>query len=114
MRAERPLPKSYKAELDISTLLGDEESSEYQQLIGILRWAVELGRIDIALEVSYMSSYLCAPRKGHMEAAPINMPEALGNPVVISVFVDADHDVFQPQMGQIENSLPSTHHRRDL
>eukprot|EP00978_Attheya_sp_CCMP212_P015011 scaffold38581_cov48-Attheya_sp.AAC.2 len=24
-------------------------------------------------------------------AAPINMPEALGNPVVISVFVDADH-----------------------
>eukprot|EP00978_Attheya_sp_CCMP212_P043248 scaffold278896_cov71-Attheya_sp.AAC.1 len=49
-RAERPLPKSYKAELDVTTLLGDEESSEYQQLIGILRWAVELGRIDIALE----------------------------------------------------------------
>eukprot|EP00978_Attheya_sp_CCMP212_P005282 scaffold11749_cov55-Attheya_sp.AAC.6 len=24
-------------------------------------------------------------------AAPINMPEALGNPVLISVFVDADH-----------------------
>jgi hypothetical protein len=136
-RAERPLPKTYKAELDTTTLLGDEESSEYQQLIGILRWAVELGRIDIALEVSYMSSYLCAPRKGHMEAvynifayldkhlesnlvfddkiptidedvfvktdwsdsvyetelpaAPINMPEPLGNPVIISAFVDADH-----------------------
>jgi hypothetical protein len=27
---------------------------------------------------------------------------------------DSDIDVFQPQMGQIENSPPSTHHRRDL
>jgi hypothetical protein len=136
-RAERPYPKTYKAELDTTNLLNDEEASEYQQMIGILRWAVELGRIDIALEVSLLSSYLCAPRKGHMEAvynifayldkhlesnlvfddkipsvdeevftktnwadsvyetelpaAPPNMPEPLGNPVVISVFVDADH-----------------------
>eukprot|EP00978_Attheya_sp_CCMP212_P023693 scaffold73044_cov34-Attheya_sp.AAC.1 len=68
-RAERPLPKSYKAELDTTTLLNDDKASEYQQCIGILRWAVELGRIDIALEVSILSSYVCAPRKGHnMEA----------------------------------------------
>eukprot|EP00978_Attheya_sp_CCMP212_P007612 scaffold17579_cov32-Attheya_sp.AAC.1 len=27
---------------------------------------------------------------------------------------DVSVDMFQPQMGQIENSPPSTHHRRDL
>eukprot|EP00978_Attheya_sp_CCMP212_P006884 scaffold16068_cov26-Attheya_sp.AAC.2 len=67
-RTERPLPKSYKAELETTTLLNDDKASEYQQCIGILRWVVELGRIDIALEVSLLSSYLCALRKGHMEA----------------------------------------------
>jgi hypothetical protein len=37
------------------------------QLIGILRWAVELGRIDIFHEVSIMSQYQASPRRGHLE-----------------------------------------------
>jgi hypothetical protein len=38
-------------------------------LIGVMRWMVELGRIDIATEVSMLSSYLASPREGHLEAA---------------------------------------------
>jgi hypothetical protein len=38
------------------------------QLIGILRWAVEIGRIDIYLEVSLLSQYQANPRLGHLEA----------------------------------------------
>jgi hypothetical protein len=38
------------------------------QLIGILRWAVEIGRIDIYLEVSLLSQYQADPRLGHLEA----------------------------------------------
>jgi hypothetical protein len=34
----------------------------------VLRWAVELGRIDICTEVSMMAAYSAAPREGHMEA----------------------------------------------
>jgi hypothetical protein len=34
----------------------------------MLRWAVELGRIDIALETALMSQYSASPREGHMEA----------------------------------------------
>jgi hypothetical protein len=34
-----------------------------------MRWMVELGRIDIATEVSMLSSYLACPRKGHLENA---------------------------------------------
>ena len=36
-------------------------------MIGILRWAIELGRCDILLEVSQMSRYLAMPREGHLE-----------------------------------------------
>ena len=45
-----------------------EYVSRYQQLIGILRWAVELGRVDIHVEVAIMSQYQASPRQGHLEA----------------------------------------------
>jgi hypothetical protein len=41
----------------------------FQELIGQLRWAVEIGRVDILLEVALLSSYLAMPRVGHLEQA---------------------------------------------
>ena len=41
----------------------------FMSLIGILRWAVELGRIDITTEVSELSSFFSAPRYGHLNQA---------------------------------------------
>jgi hypothetical protein len=66
---ERPMPKSYRPEVDVSPVLTTEHAGRYSQLIGMLRWAVELGRVDIHLELSLLSSYLCEPREGHLEAA---------------------------------------------
>ena len=132
-----PLPPGYKPELDITKELDAEMVQRYQQLIGILRWAVELGRVDIAVEVAILSQYQANPREGHLEALylifhflsknplrrlvfdarvpacdedafqldadwtefygdveeedPPDMPEPLGKPVHINVFVDADH-----------------------
>ena len=135
-----PLPSGYKPELDTTDECDAEHTSRYQQLIGILRWAVELGRIDIQVEVALMSQYQMNPRTGHLEGLyhifhylmrhpkkrlvmdpfyppmeedeelvfnmdadwlpfygdvveedPPNMPEPLGEPVVMTVFVDADH-----------------------
>ena len=40
----------------------------YQELIGILHWAVKIGRVDILLEVSLLSSQLAFPRVGHLQA----------------------------------------------
>lgn len=57
---------SYKPELDVSAECSDDQMSYFQQLIGVLRWIVELGRIDIAYEVSALSSYLASPRTGHL------------------------------------------------
>ena len=66
-RAEAPFKPGYRPEVDISSELGPEEASYYQSLIGMLRWVVELGRVDISLEVSMMSSHLALPREGHLE-----------------------------------------------
>ena len=63
-----PLPPDYKPELDVTDECNGEHVSRYQQLIGILRWAVELGRIDIQIEVALMSQYQASPRQGHLEA----------------------------------------------
>ena len=32
-----------------------------------MRWAIEVGRVDILLEVSLLSSYLALPRIGHLQ-----------------------------------------------
>ena len=42
-----PLPKTYKPELDNTMLCSDDHASRYRQIIGMLKWAVELGRMDI-------------------------------------------------------------------
>jgi hypothetical protein len=62
-----PISSGYRPELDMTPLLGPEKANYYQNLIGILRWAVELGRIDIHIHVSMLSSFLSSPRVGHLE-----------------------------------------------
>src|SRR6056300_696374 len=64
-----PMVLSYEPELDGSPELNDEDRRYYQELIGMLRWATELGRVDILLEVSLLSQYQASPRDGHMEQA---------------------------------------------
>jgi hypothetical protein len=136
-RGRTPLPVAYKPELEQTKELAPAMISRYLQLIGILRWAVELGRIDIALETAIMSQYSASPREGHIEAVyhifaylathpsgtivfdattpildedsfhhdadwkpfygnvqeeqPSDMPYALGLPVSMACFVDANH-----------------------
>ncbi len=63
-----PLPAGYKPELEMTEELSDDMMSGCRQLIGILRWAVELGRIDILYEVGLMSQYQAVAREGHLEA----------------------------------------------
>jgi hypothetical protein len=66
-KCDIPLPVDYRPELDTSTELEAKDAGHYQSLIGILRWIVELGRIDICLEVSMMASCVALPRDGQLE-----------------------------------------------
>ena len=105
-------------------------------MIGKILWAVEIGQVDILLEVALLSQHLALPREGHLEQAlrllgylrehkklrlrfycgmptvddqflklydwidfycretdsvPVNMPEASGLSVSVSMLVDANH-----------------------
>jgi hypothetical protein len=42
------VPVDYDSSTDISDILDPECSSFYQHLTGVMRWIVELGRIEIA------------------------------------------------------------------
>ena len=46
------LPSGYRPELDVSPELSRAGYLRYNSLIGTLRWAVEIGRVDICCEVS--------------------------------------------------------------
>ena len=47
----------YRPELDMTRLLSDEQANYYQNLIGVLCWAVELGQIDIHVQVAMLQCY---------------------------------------------------------
>ena len=61
------MPQGYHPELDESDELERDDITMYQELIGILRWAVEIGRVDILTELSLLSAYQASPREGHLE-----------------------------------------------
>ena len=56
----------YKPELDVTPLCDEVQHQFYQQMVGILRLMIELGRIDISTEISLMSRYLDQHRIGHL------------------------------------------------
>jgi hypothetical protein len=65
-RASAPFSSNYRPEVDVSAELDETQCAYFQSLISILRWIVELGRIDITAEVSMMASCMALPRIGHL------------------------------------------------
>ena len=66
-KAPTPTVSSFIPELDGTPELNPDDHRLYQEMIGMLRWATELGRVDILHEVSLLSQYQASPRQGHME-----------------------------------------------
>ena len=58
----------YHPREDFIKELSVEVAQFYQKLIGILQWAVEIGRVYILLEVSLLLPHLALPRIGHLQA----------------------------------------------
>ena len=66
-KCRTPMTVVYCPECDVSAELTSEGTQRYQELIGVLPWAAELGRVDILLETAKLSTYMALPRKGHIE-----------------------------------------------
>ena len=66
-RATNQFPTDYDPDLDTTNELDEDQATYYLSQIGILHWIVELGRIDIATEVSLLASHVAFPRKEHLQ-----------------------------------------------
>jgi hypothetical protein len=66
-RCNTPLQSGYRPELDVTAELKIEGIRYFQELIGVLHWSIELGQIDIATEVSMLSTHLAMPCEGHLQ-----------------------------------------------
>ena len=66
-KVSTPLSNEYRPELDVTPELDARRANYYQGLIGVLRWIVELGRIDIIVPIALLSRFLALPREGHLE-----------------------------------------------
>ena len=114
--APNPFEQSYDPDMDITPVLNPEQASYYNSLIGILRWMVELGRLDICTEVSMLASYLAMPREGHLDAAIHIMSYLKGKHnsrlVLDPSYARHDKEVFiddadwRPFYGDVKEALP--------
>ena len=87
----------YEAVTDTSKALDPAEASYFQSIIGVMRWMVEIGRIDIATEVSLLSSHLDHPLERHLEAA-----------LHVMAYLKLKHNyllVFDPTYPKIDESI---------
>jgi hypothetical protein len=65
---DTPAPTDFHPELDQSAFLDEDNVWLYQSYIGILRWATELGRVELTHTAATMAKFSAAPREGHLRA----------------------------------------------
>ena len=85
-----PITYKYRSEEDETSELLGKKMTYFQELIGILRWAIEIGRADILLEVTQLSSHLATPRNGHMEQV-YHIFGYLKENLERKIYLDPDH-----------------------
>ena len=59
----------YCPEVDVTPELDVIQAAYFQSLVGILRWIVELGRVDITVKTLLLASCMAMPRLGHLDQA---------------------------------------------
>ena len=64
-KCKTPMVTKYAPEMDVTAELKADGIQYFQELIGVLRQACEIGRVDILLESSLLSTHLASPRIDH-------------------------------------------------
>ena len=105
----------YRPELDISPTLRPAEANYYQSQIGMLWWAVKLGCMDIATEVSMLASHNALPREGHLTAVfrIFSYLKTKGDArlVLDPTYTTIDYDGFPNKIGtNLTGTRPNTSH----
>jgi hypothetical protein len=95
-KAPTPMSSMYKSEVDVSPELSPEMANFYQSKVGVLRWIIEMGRLDITTEVSMLVAHMAAPREGHLTAV-----------IHVFAYLKNKHNarlIYDPSYPQIETS----------
>ena len=66
-KCKTPMVTNYVPEMDVTAELEADGIQYFQELIGVLRWACEIGRVDILHETYLLSTHLASPHIGHLE-----------------------------------------------
>ena len=98
-KARTPMTSSYVPELDGTPELRPNNVQYYQELIGMCRWATEIGRVDILFEVLMLLQHLACPREGHLEQV-LHIFSYLENKPKLTLYMDhrdpnIDYRLFQ-------------------
>ena len=97
----------YLPELDGTDKLSADDVRLFQELIGVLRWATELGRVDILFEVSILSQYQASPREGHLSQG-FNLFGYLKDNPKISIHMDPTLPNIDYSVFNITQNTPNT------
>jgi hypothetical protein len=116
-KASSPLEQNDHPEMDNSPFLRQDETQQFQSLIGAMHWAVLIGRLDIATAVMSLSSFRAMPRRGHLERAKRTygylrkMKEArirvLTNELDYSDYQDPEYDWSLSVDGDVKEIIPT-------
>ena len=83
--------------MDTYKVLDSSGASYFQSIIGVMRYMVEIGSIEIVIEVYLLLSRLAYPRKGNIEAA-----------LYVMTYLKQKHNslfVFNPTYSKIDESI---------
>jgi hypothetical protein len=115
-KASSPFEQNDHPEMDDSPFLGQDETQQFQSLIGAMQWAVLIRRLDIATAVMSLSSFRAMPRRGHLERAKQiygylrKMKEArirvLTNEPDYSDYQDPEYDWSSSVYGDVKEIIP--------
>ena len=70
-KCKTPMVTKYAPDMDVTAELKADGIHYFQELIGVLRWACEIGRVYILIEISLLLTHLASPRIGHLEQVSI-------------------------------------------
>jgi hypothetical protein len=72
-KASSPLEQNDHPEMDDSPFLGQDETQQFQSLIGAMQWAASIGRLDIVTAVMSLSSFLCNAKERPSRESQANL-----------------------------------------
>ena len=86
-RVTSPISSDYRPELDAKAELDVKDITMFQELIGDLRWATEISRVDILHDVSLLSEFQASPREGHLHQV-FHIPDFMKKNPKLTIYFD--------------------------